>query len=429
MTKRTRDRAIGWAALGVVAAGLISAAGTLMTGAHFARRVLTPAKRPDAQVTVEAIAQGPNGERVVWLKGPDVALAGSYSFIFDDGASHARLGPVVTFRAGARGRECVAREIIAENHGRLRVGARGRITGWWYTDPAELGFSTRHIEIPLEAGQAPAWVIAPREADHRPGYWAIHVHGRGALRHETLRGVAPFARAGLTNLIVSYRNDPGAPEGERGRYGMGLAEQRDVQAAIAWARSQGAEHVTLVGWSMGGTICVLAAAREAKWGGDAINGLVLDSPALDWPSLLRTQARLARAPGWVAALGQMLMQRGIIAGAVPDQRATDISALTAEALAAELHVPVLIHAGPEDTFVPWAGAVRFAELRPDLVTLREAPGEHVKHWNADPDAWESATETFLRELTDRTRPTIAGETRAARAYGAEPVRTTASGSP
>lgn len=381
----------------VVAAG--AALGALTAGVHFARRVLTPARIPEAKASIVAVEPGPGAEglagdpRRVWLRGPDTALPGAYSFIFDEGAAHARLGPVVE-RSG----ETVAREVVAVDRGRLRAGARGRITGWWFTDPAELGLAASRVAIPLEGGWGWAWLVEPSPEAARPGRWAVHVHGRGALPEETLRGVAPFARAGATSLVIAYRNDPGAPRGLRGRYGLGLAERRDVDAAIAWARERGAERVTLAGWSMGGTAAVLAASRGPQR--RLVDGLVLDSPALDWPGVLRQQARLAHAPAWVGALGQRLLQLGLVRGAVPGEPGTDLRALTPEALAEGLRVPVLIHAGPGDTFVPWEGALRLAHLRPDLVRLREAAGEHVKLWNADPEGWEAATEEFVRALPD-----------------------------
>lgn len=388
----------GRAVLGAALVGATGvAAGALATGVHFARRVLTPARLPEERVTVVALEPREGGESAepqrVWLRGPDTALTGAYSFIFDGGASHARLGPVAE-RAG----ELVCRPVVAVDRGSLRAGARGRITGWWYTDPAELGFATSRVSIPLEGGRAPAWLVEPPAETAQAGRWAVHVHGRGALPEETLRGVASFARAGLTSLVISYRNDPGAPRGLRGRYGLGLAERRDVDSAVAWARERGAARVTLAGWSMGGTASLLSATRGPLR--RAIDGIVLDSPALDWPWLLRYQARLAGAPAWVGALGQELLQLGAVRGAVPGERGTDVAALVPEALAADLRVPVLIHASPGDTYVPWRGSVRIAALRPDLVTLREAEGEHVRLWNVDPEGWEAATEGFVRALPD-----------------------------
>lgn len=405
MARRARGgRQRGYGARAVaLGAALGAIGGVLAVGAHFARRVLTPARVPEESVVVLGFEDEPSGEqrpdylgRRVRIQGQDCALPGAYSFISDEGASHARLGPVLSERVETSGRTSVLRGVVAEDRGWLRVGARGRVTGWWYTDPAELGFASSRVSIPLEGGMGWAWLVEPDPATAQPGRWAVHVHGRGALPEETLRGVAPAARAGLTSLVIAYRNDPGAPRGLRGRYGLGLAERRDVDAAIAWAREHGAERVTLFGWSMGGTASLLAATRGPLR--RYVDGLVLDSPAIDWRGLLRAQAELAHAPAWVGDLARRLLQRGYVHGAVPGERGTDLSALTPEAFAPALRVPVLIHASPDDTYVPWAGAQQLARLRPELVALREGRGEHVKLWNVDPDAWESETEAFVRQL-------------------------------
>lgn len=400
-----RRSVLGAVSVGTAAFAAGATGAALAAAAHFARKVLTPSVLPDSGVTVRAIEPSelsPTGERV-WLSGPDSALEGNYSFIFDvqsrdsqSTAGHAKLGPVVE-RARRNDEDQVARNVIAVDRGRLRPGARGRVTGWWFTGPGELGERWEEAVLPFDDGEVLAWVIHPSEPVQ--GRWAVHVHGRGALREETLRGVPPLLRAGVTNIVIPYRNDPGAPAGLHGRYGLGLAEWRDVDAAVSWAGAQGATSVTIVGWSMGATASVLAAARGPRR--SLIDGLVLDSPALDWPRLLRAQAQLAGAPTWVASLGARLLRSGAVRGAVPWTTGTDIDAISAASLAATLRVPVLIHASPEDSYVPWEGSLEVARLRPDLVQLRRARGEHVKIWNVDPEGWESATEHFVRGLGSR----------------------------
>jgi len=394
-----RDRSalrIGASAVAAVGAGI--GVGLTAVGMHFARKVLTPVAHPDERVTVNAVelpaADGAPG--AITLNGPDAALAGAqYSFIFDGATGHARLGDV---RTGPNADGTVTRELLAIDTGTLHVGTVGRVTGWWYTEPTELGGPVEHIEFPVEGGHSWGWVIGPNgEEDQGAPRWAIHVHGRGALPQETLRGVRVFAQAGWRNLVIAYRNDPGAPRGLHGRYGLGLAEYHDVNAAISWARQQGAREVVLVGWSMGGTACLLAANRGPHRA--VVRGVVLDSPAIDWPGVLRQQVRLLGLPGWVATLGGVALRRGLVEGAIAGERGTDLGALTPAAFAENLAVPILIHASAGDTFVPWDGALTLAQLRPDLVTLREAEGEHVKLWNTDPHAWEGATADFIARLS------------------------------
>ncbi|MBK0418058.1 alpha/beta fold hydrolase [Leucobacter sp. CSA1] len=387
MSTRSAARSFGlWTgvAAGCAALGAIVVGGL---GIAVARRVVTPAARPESRATIHEIDRA-GGRIRAWLSGPDGDLPGRYSFIFDDGAGHARLGPVLARRGGS-----VAREVVGVDRGTLREGVRGRITGWWYVDPSELGYRVERVAFPVEGGEAEAWLVHPRRA--KKGRWAVHVHGRGALPEEAIRGVAPFARAGVTSLVISYRNDPGAPRGTHGRYGLGLAESRDVDAAIAEAERRGATRVTLFGWSMGGTACLLSAAHGEHR--RLVDGLVLDSPALDWEPLLRHQATLSRVPRPVARAGVEMLGRGVVRAGEPG--GLDFERLSAERFARDLRVPVLVHASEGDTFVPPEGAVRFAAARPRFVQLRlQRQGEHVRLWNVDPEGWEDATETFVRAL-------------------------------
>lgn len=377
------------AAITGVSLSVGAAVAAVSVSAHFARRVLTPEAQQESKVSVVELEPDTS---TVWLSGPQVELDGRYSFIFDDGLGHAKLGPVAASRyVGSE--LMVARGVVAVDRGQLRVGSTGRITGWWYVDPGELGLDFEQVEVPLEGGFSWGWRVNPLATASPRDHWAIHIHGRGALPEETLRGLMPFAQAGISSLVLAYRNDPGAPRGRRGRYGLGVAESRDVDAAIAWAREQGARRVTLVGYSMGGTAVVYSATRGPLR--RHVESIVLDSPALDWPGILLHQARLLRVPGWVARLGALLLDRGVVLGAIPGRRGTPVSELVPSFLSDRLNVPTLIHAGPEDTFVPWAGSVELARLLPSLVTLRESHGEHVKSWNTDPEGWERATFDFL----------------------------------
>lgn len=383
-------RAIGFgaaaAAVGIAAAGAAAGAAVVL-----ARRVVTPVPEPAEPVVVERLQREGDGT-IAWIRGEDADLPGRYSLLFDGDAGHARLGPVLTTsRAGRSG--AVARRVVGIDRGSLREGVRGRLTGWWYTDPAELGLRTERIAFETELGEAWAWLVHPRRARKRR--WAVHVHGRGARPEEAIRGVAPLAEAGITSLVISYRNDVGAPAGEHGRYGNGLAETRDVDAAIAEAVRRGAERITLFGWSMGGTAALLSATRGAH--ADLVDGVILDSPGLDWTELLRHQADTMRVPRAITDAGLSLLGRGIVragvAGGIP------FDELSPERFARELRVPVLIHASDSDTFVPSAAAHRLAAASPELVQLRlTADAEHVRLWNVDPEGWESETARFAAAL-------------------------------
>jgi pimeloyl-ACP methyl ester carboxylesterase len=336
--------------------------------------------------------------------GTDVDLPGAhYSLLFDQlvvgaAAGHARVGAVLRQSPPGFSPEhrWVERELIGVDRGVLRAGSRGRMTGWWYPDVTALDEDAELIELQLDGGPARAWIVRANHDDDEPvTHWAIHVHGRGAQLEETLRGVRVALQSGRVSMVMTYRGDVGAPAALNDRYGFGAAEWRDVSAAMAEASRRGALSITLFGWSMGGTACLLAAARSLD--ADLIDGIVLDSPALNWRALTVHHTRRAGVPGLFGWIGGWLLEIGLVRSGVPG--GIPVRRLTPSAFAAHLAAPVLIHCGPEDTFVPEKPALEFAALCPELVTVHRVPlGEHVRLWNVEPERWDDATLTFLRRL-------------------------------
>lgn len=399
----------------LVAAGIVGAAGVLagvaacVTSVALARTAVRVDQVSERSVSVLQTVPGETPR--VWITGQGVNAVGRQSLLFGppsheagtdtkrEPVGHAKLGPVL-----ARNDLAVLREVEQVDRGTLVAGATGRMVGWWYATPEELGYRVEATAYMTELGPMDAWIVHPKRPKNRR--WAIHVHGRGASPAETFRGIAPFARAGVTSLILSYRNDEGQPRGHHGRYGMGISESHDVDAAIAFVLDRGAERVTLFGWSMGGSAALLTAARGNYR--HHIDGIVLDSPGLDWPGVLRKHAWEKRVPAWIANWGMGLLQRGFVASGVSS--GVDFTALTPEAFAQELKLPVLLLASPDDRFVPWSGARQFAKLRADLVRLVIIPGAgHVRLWNVDALKWEQSVLDFVSELPPPPRSVRQGQ--------------------
>lgn len=390
----------------VVGATVGVAAASAGVSAYLARLSVTVDRGLERPVSVLRVV--PGDVPLVWLTGEGSRARGQHSLLFDppgappgDGVGaqptgHARLGPVIR-RNGAD----VLRAVRAVDSGDLVAGARGRMVGWWYTNPEELGYRVEETTYETELGPMTAWIVHPKRP--RKKRWAIHMHGRGASPAETFRGIEPFAHAGVTSMIITYRNDLGAPAGLHGRYGMGVSESRDLDAAITEARARGAERVTLMGWSMGGTASLVSVARGEHC--DVIDGLILESPGADWAQILRDKAAQVKLPGWIADAGMALLARGLVPSG--EAAGIDFECLAPERLAASLDVPTLILASPDDRFVPWRGSQVIAEARPDLVELVSIPGAgHVRLWNVDPELWES---TVLRFVAALPRPGWRGQ--------------------
>lgn len=233
----------------------------------------------------------------------------------------------------------------------------------------------------------PAWMVA---GDPRRTVWLLAVHGRDGTREDFLRLLGVPARLGVTTLVLTYRNDPGAPASPDGRYHLGQTEWRDLEAAVVWARDHGATGVVAFGASMGGTIVGQFLHHSAL--AELVRGVVLDSPVLDWRVTVGRLVTRVRLPRRVARVAER---------AITTTGRIDLAGLDLLARADDLTVPVLLVQGTDDSLTPVEGADRLAERRADLVTyLRVDGAEHVQAWNVAPDAYEAALAAFL----DRVAP-------------------------
>lgn len=384
-------------ALVVAAAALVGTAALLaatvsVLSAVMARRIVIPPTKREQDTRI--IAVDLEAGTITLQRTPDTVLRGEYSLWFEDETGHARVGEII-----ASGAEGVTRRLIAVDFGDLASARRGRLAGYHYLAPADLGYPFEDVAIPTGLGDAPAWLVPAAEPD---GRWVIQVHGRGVQRAETLRAVPVFREAGYTSLLVSYRNDREAPASLDGRYGLGDTEWLDVEEAIAFARGRGATSVVLMGWSMGGAIALHAASRTEHR--DILAGVVLDSPVVDWADVVSFHGEALGFPAPImAGAMRVLGQRwgGLLTGlATP----IDFRRLDVLARADELSLPILLMHSDDDGYVPPAGSRALALRRPDLVTFVPFTiARHTKLWNYDREGWNLAITRWLGELGPSAR--------------------------
>lgn len=248
-------------------------------------------------------------------------------------------------------------------------------------DPrSDRGLEFEEVEIPGELGSLPAWQIGSGGR-----FWAIVIHGINGHKRAGLRIAPALREAGLTSLLISYRNDPGAPPSPDGKHQMGLSEWRDAEAAARYAIGQGARGLVLVGYSMGASIAVQLMAQSAL--ADRVEALILDSPALDWPEIMAFGARRRGLPEVAHLPVKWLV------GARVD---VDWDQLDALEQSDSLQVPTLIFHGENDGLVPIETSEEFADRLDEYVELVRVPGaSHVQIWNHDPPAYERQVREFL----------------------------------
>lgn len=393
-----RRRAVRVAGMAAAAAVAVSAGIAAIT-AIAARKLVTPPTKPQRATRVLELGEG-------WIRltaTPETRLTGRYGLWFDDDRGHAKLGEVLEEEPG-----WVRRELLAVDFGDLRAGVAARTGAAFYLSPRELGVPTIDVEVRTELGPAPAWLVpagdlpaddlsAAELAAATGERWAILVHGRAAQRHEAIRAIPVIRSRGWTSLVISYRNDPGAPSSPDGRYALGDREWADVEAAIRFARRRGAKRIVLMGWSMGGALVLQTITRSAMR--RSVESVILDSPVVDWVTALRFQARLNRLPPIVLP-GVVRMVSSAWGRVVTGLGAPiDLGRLDLVRGAAALPVPILILHSVDDGFVPIDASRALAEARPDLVHLVEFQGaHHVRLWNHARAAWETAIDAWLSGL-------------------------------
>jgi alpha-beta hydrolase superfamily lysophospholipase len=365
-----------------------------MVALRVARNVVAPPAR--RRYDIEVLAVDLVAGTVTLSRTDDTVVPGRYSLWFDGDRGHARMGEILE-----QTHESVTRRVDSVQRGDLGLATKARWAGWWYLTPDDLGVVSRDVDIATPLGVAPAWII---DGGTSSDDWVIQVHGRGVTRAEGLRAVSVFAAAGFTSLLISYRNDGDAPPSNDRRYALGGEEWRDVEAAIRYARDNGAQRVVLMGWSMGGAIVLQCVTRSAL--ADVVVGVVLESPVVDWVRVLHYQAGLTHLPAPVREAAMAILSSDVGSGWAGLDQPIDFAQLDMVERAHELRVPILILHSIDDGFVPSNGSVALAHRRGDIVRFeRFATARHTKLWNYDAPRWERAIGAWLAEVINPARQT------------------------
>jgi pimeloyl-ACP methyl ester carboxylesterase len=254
----------------------------------------------------------------------------------------------------------------------------------WAGDPsADFGLPSKTVSVHGEIGAMPAWFVPARGRT-----WAIVVHGINSTPETGLRVVPALHRAGLPSLLVTYREDLGAPPSPDGFHHMGLTEWRDLGAAARYALAHGARRLVLVGYSMGGAIVSQFIERSPL--ASKVAGLVLDAPVLDWQAVLSFNATRMGFPSFLAKPVEWAIGARIDA---------DWESLDAIAHPEDFQLPILLFHGTEDDVVPISTSDDFAAKLPRRVTYFRVPeAGHTEAWNVDPRRYERRLAAFLQRV-------------------------------
>ncbi|MGW4211658.1 alpha/beta hydrolase family protein [Lentzea sp. NPDC004789] len=321
---------------------------------------------------------GRDGQAVVLSESVATTQHGTLGLIWPGGA--AKVGDIASNEEGRVERPLLEGSAPPD-------GTKVRVeTAVYEGDPkTTLGLAYNDVAVSTELGDMPAWFVP---AANQNDTWVITVHGRGAKREEALRVVPQLHSAGLPVLLITYRNDVGAPASPDGLYHLGDTEWRDVEAAIKYAQNQGARKIVLYGWSMGGAIVGQTLARSGV--AAAVSGVVLDSPVTNWSQTLDLQAQNRGVPTWLTPVAELVSGWRI---------GMDFDRFDLVRNPPALKPPTLLFHGSADQTVPAQSSRDLATAAHGLgwpLQYVEIPGaDHTSGWNVATDTYRNALADFL----------------------------------
>jgi alpha-beta hydrolase superfamily lysophospholipase len=342
-----------------------------LAGWHFASFVLVPDHSPwSDQVEIEEVSPG----RIELKRSDASERPGVYGLVWQ--AGHAIAGPILSETDVAVTRR------LSDVDGYLALGTEaGFDTNVYSGNPHETrGLPFRSVAVPTELGPMPAWEIPARG-----NAWAILVHGINDNREVGLRIAPTLHRAGFNSLLISYRDDLGAPSSPDGLHHQGETEWHDLESAVRYALRRGARRLVLDGYSMGGAL--ITQFMEHSPLAARIDGLILDAPALDWKAILEFNATRMGFPSFAALPVEWAIEARID---------VDWDSLDALRHREDFQLPILLFHGEDDQVVPIATSEDFAAELPRWVTYYAVPkAGHTQGWNVNPALYEHRVERFL----------------------------------
>jgi len=360
------------AAAGVAVLTVIAAATT--AGVVVAKKAIHP--RPKRTVTVVDV----DSTSITVRSDEQTRCPGEYRVYFHDGQHSILVGDVLDDDGFL-----VRRTILGEPETVPAADDKLVWSGYLLDTPASVSSAFEEVAITADGDTRKAWYFPVTGATT----WAIHVHGIHSGRQAILRAVPDTLSAGMSSLVIGYRGD--VEDGRGLPATFGTDEWHDLDAAMRHAVEHGADRLVLVGWSMGATIALHAAARSTLR--NRVDAMILVCPALDWFAALCAGASKAGFPGFLGSLGALTLTIPGLARFAGLRKAIPMRWMRPTPPAG---LPILLVHSSGDRDVPLEVSKRFAAAPGASTTLVEiAPCPHGMELNREPELFHGSIARFL----------------------------------
>lgn len=264
------------------------------------------------------------------------------------------------------------------------------------TDPLALGYRGdprtalslpfQTVTLDTELGPAEAWLVpaAGPEAGR-----AVYVHGIAGSREDGYRALSILHEAGWSVLLITYRNDTGAPVSPDGSYGFGLTEWPDLEVAVTRMAPTDTDRVLVVAESMGGAI--LGQFLKQSPLAPRVSAIALDSPAISFGGVIDHLAAAGGKPlpqiiAWTAKL------------VLPFKTSLPLDQAEVADVYQAFPGPLFIAHGSADRIVPIGPSQTLASARSAPTVSLWTGADHLGSYAEDATAYRAAFQDLLAQI-------------------------------
>ena len=253
-------------------------------------------------------------------------------------------------------------------------------------------FSSRDDNVSLSGWFIPASAAvrsAGTEAQKPKGMTLVFAHGYAGNRLEkglpALALAKSLVTAGYNVLMFDFRNS-GESAGKL--TSVGQFEKRDLLGAVDWVRSNHPGKIGLIGFSMGATTAILAAAEEPD-----VVGVVADSPFARLRDYLEENLPVwSNLPSFPFTM--------LIMTIMPPITGIDVDEVDALAQVDRVYPrPILFIHSADDTKIPYVNSELLWSRHPDRFEFwKTEKADHVDSYMMQPEEYTRRVLAFLEKL-------------------------------